>query len=281
MHAEGVTTPDGPPTEPTYPPPVPYGAPVPAPPTLTERLRRLAAPVIAAVVGVAKYGAILLKFKAFTLVFSMVASLWAYALLYGWQFALGFVLLIFIHEMGHVIVLRARGIEAGLPVFLPFLGAFVSMKSAPKSAYDESLSGIAGPVFGVLGAFGALGLAGVYHSDLLRVIAYFGFLINLFNLLPVLPLDGGRTVASLSPKIWLAGLLMLLGYEVWRPSPMIPIILLIGGFELYRRWKGRNSEASKAYFTLTMQQRLNIGGAYVGLIVVILWAMHSYPLPPR
>jgi Zn-dependent protease len=248
---------------------------------LTDRLRRLFAPLIAVGIAIAKWGAILFKIKAFTLVFTMVASVWAYALLYGWKFAVGIVLMIFIHEMGHVIVLRARGIEAGLPVFLPFLGAFVSMKSQPKSVYDESLSGIAGPVFGVVGAFGALGLASLYDSNMLRAIAYVGFLLNLFNLLPVLPLDGGRTVASLSPKIWLAGLVMLLGYEVWRPSPVIPIILLLGGFELYRRWKGRNTAASKAYFALTPRQRLNIGGAYVGLIVVILWAMHSYPLPPR
>jgi Zn-dependent protease len=274
-----VTTPDGPPTEPPYP--ELYGAPVPPQPTLTDRLKQLFAPVIAVGIAIAKWGAILFKIKAFTLVFTMVASVWAYALLYGWKFAVGIVLMIFIHEMGHVIVLRARGIDAGLPVFLPFLGAFVSMKSQPKSVYDESLSGIAGPVFGVVGAFGALGLASLYDSNMLRAIAYVGFLLNLFNLLPVLPLDGGRTVASLSPKIWLAGLVMLLGYEVWRPSPVIPIILLLGGFELYRRWKGRNTAASKAYFALTPRQRLNIGGGYVGLIVIILWAMHTYPLPPR
>jgi Zn-dependent protease len=250
-------------------------------PPLKQRLQKLFAPIIAAAVTVGKFSAVIFKLKVFTLVCSMLLSLGGYAIFYGWQFALGFVILIFIHEMGHVVVLRMRGIDAGLPVFLPFLGAFVSMKSAPKSVYDESLSAIAGPVFGVLGAFGALALGMIYHSDLLRAIAYFGFFLNLFNLLPVLPLDGGRTVASLSPKLWLAGLVMLLGYEAWRPSPVIPFILLLGGFELYRRFKGRNSEASRIYFTLTAQQRLNIGGAYVGLIVVILFAMHSYPLPPR
>jgi Zn-dependent protease len=251
------------------------------PVSLKDRLQKLFAPVIAVALTVAKFGAVIFKLKAFTLVGSTLLSLGGYALFYGWQFALGFVILILIHEMGHVVVLRMRGIDAGLPVLLPFLGAFVSMKSAPKSVYDESLSAIAGPVFGVAAAFGALGLGVVYDSDLLRAIAYFGFFLNLFNLLPVLPLDGGRTVASLSPKIWLAGLLLMVGYEVWRPSPVIPIILLIGGFELYRRWKGRNTEASQAYFALTPQQRLNVGGAYVGLIVVILWAMHSFPLPPR
>ena len=113
-------------------------APLPAsPPTLKERLQKLFAPIAAVGVAIAKYGAILFKLKFFTLFFSMLASVGAYALAFGWQFAVGFVLLIFVHEMGQVIVLRARGIRAGLPVFLPFIGAFVSMKESPRSVYDE------------------------------------------------------------------------------------------------------------------------------------------------
>ncbi|MCU1587140.1 MAG: peptidase [Frankiales bacterium] len=249
--------------------------------SLRDRLRKLFAPVIALGVTLLKFGAIVFKLKFFTLVASMVVSLGAYALLYGWRFALGFVLLILVHELGHVVVLRARGIDAGLPVFLPFMGAFVSMKSSPRSAYDESLSGIAGPIAGTLGAFACLGLSGVYDSQLLRVLAYAGFFLNLFNLLPVLPLDGGRTVASLNPKLWLAGLIALLGYELWRPSPVIPLILVLGAFELRRRWKDWSSASSQAYFALTAEQRLQIGALYVGLVVVLLWALHSYPLPPR
>jgi Zn-dependent protease len=259
----------------------PYAVPLQPEPTVAERLKRLFAPIIAAGVAVLKFGAVLLKLKFFTVVFSMLASLGAYAWLYGWKFALGFVLLILVHEMGHVVVLRARGIQAGLPVFLPFLGAFVSMRSAPRTAYDEALSGIAGPVFGTAAAFATLGLAGVYDSELLRVLAYTGFFLNLFNLLPVIPLDGGRTAAALSPKLWLAGLLALLAYAVWRPSPVIPIILVLGGVELYRRWKHKDTESARAYYALSGEQRLQVGSAYLGLVAVILWAMHSYPLPPR
>ncbi len=254
----------------------------PAPqPTPKDRVKRLFAPLVAVAVGIGKYGAILYKVKAFTLIFSTLASLGGYALVFGWQFALGFVLLILIHESGHVVVLRARGIPASWPVLIPFLGAFVKMEAAPKSAYDEALSGIAGPVFGVAGAFGALGLAEVYDSNLLRAIAYTGFFLNLFNLLPIVPLDGGRTAAALSPKLWFVGLALLLGYEIYRPSPIIPILLLVGGFEGYRRWKARGTEAGQAYYDLTAQQRTNIGAAYVLLVVVVLWAMHSYPVPPR
>lgn len=242
-----------------------------------SRLRQLLAPLVAAGATVLKFGAVIVKLKFFALGFSMIASMWAYALLYGWQFGIGFVLLILVHEMGHVIVLRARGIPAGLPVFIPFLGAVVSMKAAPRSAYDEALSGIAGPVLGTVGAFGVLAASGIYDSELLRVLGYTGLFLNLFNLLPVLPLDGGRTAAALSPKLWGLGLVLLLGYEIVRPSPVIPIILVFGGLELYRRRKGTHSD----YYALTAQQRLQIGSLYVGLITVILWGMHSYPLPPR
>lgn len=253
----------------------------PEQPTLKDRLSKLFAPLIAVVVGIGKFGAILFKLKAFTLIFSSLATLGGYALVYGWQFGLGFVVLILIHEIGHVVVLRARGIPAGLPVLIPFLGAFVTMKEQPKTAYDEALSGIAGPVFGVAAAFAALGLAEVYDSNLMRAIAYSGFLLNLFNLLPVVPLDGGRTAAALSPKLWVVGLGMLLAYEIYRPSPVIPIILLVGAFEAYRRYKGRNTAASLTYYALTAQQRLNIGASYVGLVVLILWTMHSFPVPER
>ena len=258
--------------------PQPYGE--PAPPRV-HPLRRALGPIAAAGVALAKWGAVLFKLKFFTLFFTMLASMWAYALLYGWKFAVGFVVLIGIHEIGHVVVLRARGIEAGLPVFLPFLGAFVAMKESPRTAYDEALSGIAGPVFGVLASFGALGLGEVYGSELLRVLGYTGMFMNLFNLLPIIPLDGGRTAAALSPKLWFVGLGLLLAYEIWRPSHIIPLVLVLGAFEAWRRWKGRDTEASRIYYTLTSDQRLQIGVGYVGLVVVILWAMHAYPLPPR
>ena len=255
--------------------------PPPAQAAPASGLRKLVAPVVAAGAALLKYGAILFKLKFFTLFFSMLASIGAYSLAFGWQFAVGFVLLILVHELGHVIVLRARGIRAGLPVFLPFLGAFVSMKESPRTVYDEALSGIAGPVFGAVGAFLVLGLAEYQDSDFLRALAYTGFLLNLFNLLPFLPLDGGRTAAAVSPKLWVVGLVGLLAYEVYRPSPIIPLILVLGGFETYRRWRGRDTAASRAYFALTPQQRVNIGSAYLGLIAVLIWAMHSYPVPGR
>jgi Zn-dependent protease len=208
------------------------------------------------------------------LIGSMAVSVAAYASIWGWKFGLGFVLLIFVHEMGHVVVLRARGIKAGWPVFLPFLGAFVSMKSMPQSAYEEAESAIAGPIVGTAGAL-LLGFIGhAENSDLLVSLAFTGLLLNLFNLLPALPLDGGRVAGALHPAIWLLGLIALLGLEIYRPSGIVLVLLFLGGYELYRRWRSRDDEASKVYFALQPGQRLRIGTAYLALIAVILIGMH-------
>jgi Zn-dependent protease len=237
--------------------------------------KRVLAPVAGVGAFLAKYGLLLLKVKSLVLVGSMAVSIAAYASIWGWQFGLGFVLLIFVHEMGHVVVLRARGIRAGWPVFLPFLGAFVSMKSMPQSVYQEAESALAGPIAGTAASLLLGYLAHLDGSALLRSLAFTGLLLNLFNLLPALPLDGGRVAGALHPAIWLAGLLALLGFEIYRPSPVIPILLVLGGFELYRRWRGRDSEASRVYFALERAQRLKVGGAYLALTGVILLGMHA------
>jgi Zn-dependent protease len=262
-----------PPTEPAQPV---YAAPAE---TLRDRLRKLFAPVIAVGAFLLKFGAVLIKFKALTVIGTMGVSIAAYTLLWGWKFAVGFVLLIFVHEMGHAVMLRRRGIKAGWPVFLPFIGAFISMKSQPASVYEEAESALAGPLAGTAGAFVVWWVGSALDSPMLVSLAFTGFLLNLFNLLPALPLDGGRVAGALHPAIWLVGLLGLLLVEIYRPSPIIPIILLLGGFELWRRWRNRQSTASQVYFALEPRQRWRMGGAYAALVIVLLIAMHTVYVP--
>ena len=257
------------------PPPVDPAHVTDQPPTLRARAKRALAPLAGIGAFLAKFGAILIKFKAFTVVGSMAVSIAAYTTLWGWKFAIGFVLLIFVHEMGHVVALRLRGIPASAPVFLPFLGAFVAMKQMPRSVYEEAESALAGPIAGTLGAFAVAWVAHQNGSGLLRAIAFTGFFLNLFNLLPALPLDGGRVAGALHPAIWLLGLVGLLGFEIYRPNAVVLIILVLGSYELWRRFRGRNDQASKVYFALEPQQRLRIGAAYVALIAVLLIGMHA------
>lgn len=259
---------------------VPQLPPAPAPhdPNLDDRLgpriKRALAPLAAVGAFFAKFGAILLKLKAFTVVGSMAISIAAYATLWGWTFAVGFVGLIFVHEMGHVVALRRRGVKAGAPVFLPFLGAFVKMKESPRSVFVEAETALAGPYAGTIGAFGVLIASHANGSAMLRDLAFTGFLLNLFNLLPVLPLDGGRAAAALHPAFWALGLVLLLGYEIYRPSPVVLIVLIFGGAEMVRRWRSRNSPQNRAYHALRPHQRAVVALAYVLLVAVLLIALH-------
>src|SRR5437763_16679421 len=174
------------------------------------------------------------KAKLFTTAGSMLVSVGAYALLWGWQFGLGFVLLLLVHETGHAIQLRREGMKATAPVFIPFLGAYIGMKEMPKDAAAEARVGLAGPVLGSIGALVPLAIFLATGSDLFRALAFLGFFINLFNLLPVLPLDGGRAMAALSPWMWAFGFAGLIALGIFFPSPLVLLILLFGGMETLR-----------------------------------------------
>jgi Zn-dependent protease len=149
------------------------------------------------------------KPKVATTFGSMFVSIAAYALIWGWAFAVGFVLLLLLHELGHVIQLRREGIDASAPMFIPFVGAFISAKSLGENAAAEARVGLAGPVLGSIATLVPFGIWLATGQDFWRALAYVGFFINLFNLLPVVPLDGGRAMAAVSPWFWLAGLAVL------------------------------------------------------------------------
>ncbi|MFL6238194.1 MAG: site-2 protease family protein [Actinomycetes bacterium] len=261
------------PTEPSYgaPPPQP-DRPLAAP---TPIWKRIGGGIAAAGVALAKWGAILLKLKVFTFAASMLVSVAAYAWLWGWQFGVGFVLLIFVHEMGHVIALRRMGIRASAPMFIPFLGAFVSMKEQPRSAWHEAVSGIAGPAFGALAAAACWWYAHESGSRLFLALAFTGFFLNLFNLIPMLPLDGGRAAAAIHPAMWLVGLAGLIGLLIYHPNVLIMIILLLGGTEAWRRFRGRQTAEGREYYKLTSRQRQLMTLAYFGLIAILVLAMHQ------
>ncbi len=247
------------------------------PGVLRRAWQRVGATLAAIAAFLAKFGALLIKLKYIGLVLSMFVSIVAYSFLFGWSFAVGIVLLILVHEMGHVVELRRQGVPASAPLFIPFLGAFVSMKASPRSAFQEALSGLAGPLVGTAASGVVAFWANATGSRFLMALAFFGFFVNLFNLLPVLPLDGGRAVAALHPVLWLVGLVCLVAFEVLFPSPVVLIVLVLGGFELWHRWRNRNSPAARAYHSLLPAQRWTIGTVYVLLIgVAVVGAQLTY-----
>jgi Zn-dependent protease len=231
-------------------------------------------------------GALLLKFgKAALLIFpkakllttsaTMLVSVAAYSIIWGWKFALGFVVLLFVHEMGHVIQLRREGIPASAPMFIPFLGAVVMAKSLGDNATAEARVGLAGPILGTLGALALIPVAIATNSDFWQALAFTGLFLNLFNLLPVVPLDGGRAMAAMSPKMWWVGLAALIVLAVVFPNPIIFIILLFAAIETYKRWKARRSGDKEvaAYYKVKPSHRIAIAVVYLGLIAICVIGM--------
>jgi Zn-dependent protease len=242
-----------------------------------KRARGAVVAALALIVSLAgKLKAVLLllpKLKLLTTSGSMLVSIGAYALIWGWQFAVGFVLLLFVHEMGHVIQLRREGVPASAPMFIPFLGAVVGMKRLPDDAGAEARVGLAGPILGSIACLVPLGLYAATGNHLFQALAFTGFFLNLFNLAPVLPLDGGRAMAALSPWMWLVGFGILLGVGIAFPNPIVILILVLGGFETYRRFKNRKSETS--YYRVPPRTRFAIAATYVCLAAALVLAMDA------
>jgi Zn-dependent protease len=225
---------------------------------------------LGAVLAKAKALVLLLpKLKLLTTFGTMVVSIAAYSLVFGIPFAVGFVALLLLHETGHVIQLRREGVRASAPMFIPFLGAVISAKSMGKDAAAEARVGLAGPVLGTLASLVPLGLWLATGGEFWRALAYIGFFLNLFNLLPVVPLDGGRAMAALSPAIWLVGLAGLLALTVFYPSPLLFLILILGGLESWRRWKLRGTPQGRAYYAIPARTRAALGAAYLGLAALL------------
>lgn len=282
LHPPAPTIPAGPPPAPTgRPGENPFGEPhhVPAP---AQSLRKRIAGALAAV------GAVIVKFfstfkgllvlpKMLTTAGTALVSIAAYSLWFGWMFAVGFVVLLFVHEMGHVIQLRREGIKASAPMFIPFFGAVVTAKSLGDNALAEARVGLAGPVLGTIGAAVCLAIGEATNSDLLRALAYIGFFLNLINLVPVVPFDGGRAMAAMAPSMWFLGLGAMVALLLLTENLFLLIFVLLGGMETWRRWKlrGTRSLEQAAYYRVSPTHRLLVGAVYIGLIVVLVFGMHE------
>jgi len=176
----------------------------------------------------------------------MLLSLVVYATIWGWRYAAGFIALLFAHEMGHYVAARQRGLDA-----------YVA---------------IAGPVVGTIAALAVYLWARSEDSGLLLAIAYSGLFLNLFNLLPISPLDGGRVTAALSPRIWFLGVPILLALVFYRPSPMLVIVAILAGPQLVKAWRyDPNAPENIAYYGVPLQTKLeyrarlsDAGGAAFG-----------------
>ena len=247
-----------------------------APSWLRQKLGAAGAAILALA---AKLKAVLLllgQVKLLATAGTMAVSIVAYGSIWGWAFGAGFVVLILVHEMGHVFQLRHEGIRASVPIFIPFLGAVIGSRSLGDNALAEARVGLAGPVLGSVGAAACLLVWHATGNELWRALAYTGFLLNLFNLIPIVPLDGGRAMAAMAPWMWFAGLaaMALLAFEF--PNPVFVLILVVGAYELYRRWQGRRHGGigTRSYYRVAPRNRALVAVVYVALIALLVLGMH-------
>ncbi len=246
-------------------------------------LRKRAGGVLAgAGVLAAKFGAylksavlVLPKLKLLTTAGTALVSMAAYSLLFGWPFAVGFVVLLFVHEMGHVIQLRREGIKASTPMFIPFLGAAIFSRSLGDNALAEARVGLAGPILGTLGSAVVALIAALTGSDLLLALAYMGFFLNLINLIPVVPFDGGRAMAAVAPSMWFLGIGGLVAMVVLLGNPFLLVFILLALREMPRRWRQLRSRSIEqaSYYRVPRNHRIMIGLVYTALIVALALGM--------
>lgn len=198
---------------------------------------------------------------------SMAVSIAAYAIKAPLSLVLGFVIIILVHEIGHAVAIRAKGLRAGVMVFIPFIGGAVTLKDQPRSAYDDAQIGLAGPIAGTVASLIVLQIYKWSDSPLYLAIAAAGFAVNLLNLLPIGMLDGGRISAAVSKWMWVFGGGALVYKVVKQPNPLMLVILLLVAFQVYASI--RREKDDKSFYDVTMSQRAAIAVAYFSLVVFL------------
>jgi len=272
---------------PDTPPPLLTNFGPPPQPSGWDRFKKFLAPLGILALLLLKFGA-KLKFiiapviKFFPMILktggTMILSIGAYAMMWGIWFAVGFVLLIFIHELGHLLAARKCGLKVGAPVFIPFMGAFIALKEAPRDAWIEAQVGIGGPMLGTLGAAICEMIHLTTGNQLFRALAYTGFFLNLFNLAPVGFLDGGRIVTALSPWLWVVGFVLILVLTVLKPNFILVLILIFSIPRLFSLFR-RKSDEERRYFEVTPNQRWTMAVLYFGLIALLVIGMQISHIP--
>lgn len=186
----------------------------------------------------------LLKLVKIPSLISMFIMLGTYALIFGWRFAVAIVYLIFIHEMGHLVAAKWKGIQTSPAIFIPFVGAAISIKEDQiKDAKTEAFIAYGGPLAGLISFLPAIPLYYGTGDPIWGLMIYLGAFLNLFNLIPISPLDGGRIITAFSTKVWLVGLIILVILAIKFSNPLMYFILIIGGITWYNRMtEGRKIE---------------------------------------
>jgi len=230
--------------------------------------------------GIVAIGYAALKFKfllygALKTSLSMLFMIWVYSMLFGWRFAAGLVFLIFVHEMGHVIAAKWLGIPVSAPLFIPFVGAAILMKQNPRDAWTEALMAYGGPLAGCIGSWICWAIALQMQENWVMAVASVSFFINIFNMIPVPPLDGGRICSAVSPWFWIIGLVLLglsvFYFHAWNSIVIIILVLIVALPRMKQTLFGQSTPEMQAYYNTHISNRMIMALLYLGLIAVLMY----------
>jgi len=221
----------------------------------------------------AKFKVLIVAGKLLLTFGSMFISMWAWSFRFGWPFAIAFVLSIFFHECGHAVAAKSKGLPLSGMVFIPFMGAAVFHRGGSKSVAEDAFIGIMGPVFGTLYALACFGLYLVTHAPIWLALGYSVAFMNLINLLPIAPLDGGWIVPVFSPKILAIGAVFMIPIAFWWHNPFIVILGVLSLPRIISGWKVKPEESD--YFKASPKDRLTYAIAYPGLAAFLALLMYG------
>ena len=200
---------------------------------------------------------------------SMLLTIVAYAAKYPNRLGLviGFVVITLIHEVGHAIVMRIKGLRAGFLVFIPFIGGAVTLKDQPRSVYDDAQIGLAGPIAGTIASLVSLQIYKWTDDPLYLWIASVGFVLNLINLIPIGMLDGGRISAAVTKWMWVFGVAGVVYKTVRQPNVLMIVILLLAIFQIYAAMI--REKENDGFYDITPPQRVAVAIAYFSLVIFL------------
>jgi len=198
---------------------------------------------------------------------SFLVTIAAYTTQFPLAVVTGFVVITFIHELGHAIAIRVKGLRAGFMVFIPFVGGAVTLKDQPRSAYDDAIIGLAGPAAGTFASLVSLQIYKWIADPLYLLIAFLGFILNLFNLLPIGMLDGGRISAAVTKWMWLFGGGAIVYKLIDQPNPLTIAIAVLAAFQVYASIVREKTD--KRFYEVTPAQRAAIAILYFGLVIFL------------
>ncbi len=221
----------------------------------------------------------LVKYKATILTFPIAVL--AFALFFGILPALWFTLIMLCHELGHYAAARKAQIPTSVPIFLPFMGAVIFLKAMPKNAKVEAIFALAGPFGGLLATVILLPIAIYGNFASLQLAIIISAFVHIFNMVPMLPLDGGRILGAVSRYSWIIGAGLLITYGIYSFTPILLLIGVFGALEMRNSFKQRFQETRPAYYDLTKAERAKIFVAYLFLTGLagglMLFGLNQFP----